>query len=56
MNFSFEQENGHGLKAHPLKDIILGSNPSVNRKLLAHILTNIQSAYGWAYKFTLAMF
>ena len=30
-----------GLKAQPLKDVILGSGPSVNRKLLTHILTNI---------------
>ena len=29
------------LKAQPLKDIILGSSPSVNRKLLTHILANV---------------
>ena len=25
----------------PLKDFIIGSSPSVNRKLLTHILTNV---------------
>ena len=30
-----------GLKFSPLKDVILGSSPSVNRKLLTHILTNV---------------
>ena len=31
----------HWLKAQTFKDVILGSSPSVNRKLLTHILTNI---------------
>ena len=30
-----------GLKAQPLKNIIPGSGPSANRKLLTHILTNV---------------
>ena len=30
-----------GFKAQHLKDVILGSSPSVNRKLLTHILTNL---------------
>ena len=28
-----------------LKDVILGSRPSVNRKLLAHILTNVSTPH-----------
>ena len=34
------KKKAHGLKAQPLKDFNLGSSPSVNRKLLTHILTN----------------
>ena len=34
-------KKSHGLKAQPLKDFILGSSPSVNRKLLRNILTNV---------------
>ena len=30
-------KKAHGLKAQPLKDVFLGCNPSVNRKLLTHI-------------------
>ena len=37
----YKQEKACGLKVQPLKDIILGSSPSVNRKLVTHILTNI---------------
>ena len=33
----------HGLKAQPLKDFILGSSPSVNRELLTHIVTNVNT-------------
>ena len=29
------------ISSQPLKDINLGSRPSVNRKLLTHILTNV---------------
>ena len=36
-------EKAHGLKAQPLKDFILGSSPSVNRKLFTHILTNVNT-------------
>ena len=32
--------NAHGLKVQPLKFVILGGSPSVNTKLLSHILTN----------------
>ena len=34
-------KKAHGLNAQPLKDIILGSSPSVDRKLITHILTNV---------------
>ena len=30
------RKKAHGLNAQPLKDFILGSSPSVNRKLLTH--------------------
>ena len=36
-------KKAHGLKTQPLKDFILGSSPSVNRKLLTHILTNVNT-------------
>ena len=36
-----KQEKACGLTAQPLKDVILGSGPRVNRKLLTHILTNV---------------
>ena len=36
-------KKAHGLKAQPFKDSILGSSPSVNRKLLTHILTNVNT-------------
>ena len=38
-----QKKKAHGLKAQPLKDFILGSSPSVNRKLLTHILTNVNT-------------
>ena len=34
-------KKARGLKAQPLKDIILGSSPSENRELLTHIITNV---------------
>ena len=36
-------KKAHGLKAQPLKGVILSSSPSVNRKLLTHILTNVST-------------
>ena len=36
-----KQEKARGLKVHPLKDVVLGGTPSVNRKLLTHILTKV---------------
>ena len=36
-------KKAHGLKAQPLKDFILGSSSNVNRKLLTHILTNVNT-------------
>ena len=39
-NNNKKQEKACGLKAQPLEYVVLGSNPSVNRKLLTHILTN----------------
>ena len=36
-----KNKKAHGLKDQPLKDVILGSSPSVNRKLLPHILINV---------------
>ena len=41
----FKNKKGHGLKAQPLKDFILGSSPNVNRKLLTHILTNVPTHF-----------
>ena len=38
-----KNKKAHGLKAQPLKDFILGSSPSVNRKMLTHILTNVNT-------------
>ena len=35
------KEKAHGLKAQPLKGVILDSSLSVNRKLQTHILRNI---------------
>ena len=40
---ALSNKKAHGLKAQPLKDFILGSTPSVNRKLLTHILTNVNT-------------
>ena len=34
---------GCELEAQPFKDFILGGSPSVNRKLLTHILTNVDT-------------
>ena len=36
--FAKDNKKAHWLKAQPLKDFILGRSPSVNRKLLTHIL------------------
>ena len=38
-----DNKKAHGLKSQPLKDFILGRSPSVNRKLLTHILTNVNT-------------
>ena len=36
-------KKAHELKAQPLKDFILGSSLSVNRKSLTHTLTNVNT-------------
>ena len=36
-----QYKKARGLEVQLLKDVILGSSPSVKRKLLTHILTNI---------------
>ena len=40
---AIKDKKAHGFKGQPLKDFILGSSPSVNRKLLTHILTNVNT-------------